>query len=123
MAEFDEKPKHARVVEALMSTRTIREASELSGVPERTLYRIMSNAEFSKLYREARSLAVSIATAKLQKASSLAVHTLSEIMEDAEASASARVSACKTVIDLALRAYELEDLTSRVSALERGINA
>jgi len=119
MAVNSENAKHAKIVEALMCSRTISEASEHAGVPERTLYRIMAQEDFVTLYREARSLAVSIATSKLQKASSLAVDTLSEIMEDVEASPSARVSASKVVIDLAFRAYEIEDIESRLSRLER----
>jgi predicted transcriptional regulator len=119
MAVKSENSKHDKVVEALLSTRTIKEDSERSKVPERTLYRIMSDEDFARLYREARWLSISMASSKLQQISGQAVDTLSEIMTDKEASASARVNASKTVIDLALRAYELEDMESRIARLER----
>jgi len=122
MAGNSENSKHDKIVEALMSTRTISEASERSGVPERTLYRIMSDDEFSRLYRQARWLAISLASAKLQSKTSIAVDTLSEIMSDSEASPSARVNASKTVLEMALRAFEAEDLESRLSRLERELH-
>ena len=59
------------------------------------------------------------ATAQLQQASFMAVKTLKEIMEDPKASASARVMAARTVLEMGLRATEVDDLGSRVSDLER----
>jgi len=123
MAGNSENAKHDKIVEALLSTKTIAEASSRSGVPERTLYRIMSDEDFSRLYRQARWLAISLASAKLQRTSAQAVDTLDEIMTDSEASASARVSASKVVLDMALKAYELEDLEARIARLEREQNS
>jgi hypothetical protein len=39
-------------------------------------------------------------------------------MQDAEAPASARVSAAKAVLETAIKAVELEDLEARIVALE-----
>jgi hypothetical protein len=57
--------------------------------------------------------------AQLQQASFTAVKTLKEIMEDPKASASARVMAARTVLEMGLRATEVDDHGSRLSALER----
>jgi hypothetical protein len=39
-------------------------------------------------------------------------------MQDAEAPASARVSAAKTILETAVKAVEIEDLEARIMALE-----
>jgi hypothetical protein len=40
-------------------------------------------------------------------------------MQDPEASASAKVSAAKNILDTAIRACEIEDLEARITALEQ----
>jgi hypothetical protein len=54
----------------------------------------------------------------LQQAASDAVTTLQGVMTDAETPAPARVTAAKAVLELALKAGEIEDLTARIEALE-----
>ena len=63
--------------------------------------------------------AVTQATARLQHVAVRAVDTLDTVMDDAKATASSRVSAARTALDLAYRAVELEDVEERVTALER----
>ena len=58
------------------------------------------------------------AVAQVQQATSMAVTTLEAIMQDATASASARVSAAKAVLETAIKGVEVEDLETRMTALE-----
>lgn len=58
------------------------------------------------------------ATAQLQQASSLAVKALRDIIQDAQASTSARVTAARTVLEIGFKAVEIEDLERRVAELE-----
>ena len=58
------------------------------------------------------------AVAQVQQATRTAVATLEAIMQDATASASARVSAAKAVLETALKGVEVEDLEARMTALE-----
>ena len=61
------------------------------------------------------------ATARLQQASSDAVTALQSVMNDTEAPAPARVNAAKAVLELAVKAIEVEDLEARVQELERAV--
>ena len=54
----------------------------------------------------------------LQGACSVAVVALTDISQDVNSPASARVSAARTVLELALKGVELEDLIVRVEELE-----
>lgn len=106
-------------IAALISAPSIAEAAKLAGIAEVTLWRWMKDTEFQSYYREARKQAVSQAISKLQKSSSEAVDVLKEVAEDKEASPNARVSAAKTILEMALKASELEDVISRIEELEK----
>lgn len=74
---------------------------------------------FQKKYRAAKRQAVTQAVARLQQATTQAVDTLEAIMGDKDAPAGSRVTAAKTVLEMAVKAVELDDLAARIEALER----
>ena len=55
---------------------------------------------------------------QVQQATGEAVATLRQVMQTADAPASAKVSAAKTILETAVKAVELEDLEARIVALE-----
>jgi transposase-like protein len=111
--------KKEQAIAALLSCPTIGEAARATGISESTLLRWLQQGEFQTHYRDARREAIGQAIANLQKASSEAVKTLQDVMQDTTAPAPARVSAAKIILDGAIKAVELEDLASRVEELER----
>jgi len=114
--------KKERAIIALIEEPTIREAAKVAGVGQTTLYRWLREDEnFQNDYREARRQVVQKAIGALQRATGDAVKTLQDVMRDAEAPASARVSASKTVLEMAIKGVELEDLEARVGRLEEAI--
>ena len=58
---------------------------------------------------------------QLQGACSVTVAALTDISQDSNCPASARVSAARTVLELALKGVELEDLVVRVGELEQQV--
>jgi hypothetical protein len=113
--------RQERAIVALIQQPTIREAAGSLGVNEVTLYRWMREERFEAAYRKARRDAVAQAVARLQESCSTAVGTLLAVMGDGDSSSSSRVSAAKTVLELAFRAFEVEDLEARVTTLEQRI--
>lgn len=69
----------------------------------------------------ARREVVSQAVGQLQAACSVAVVALTDISQDVNCPASARVSAARTVLEMALKGVELEDLAVRVEELEQRV--
>lgn len=109
-------------VVALISQPSIAAAAEAAGISESTLYRWLANdAQFQKLYRDARKELVQQATSQLQRAAADAVKALEDVLRDATASASAKIAAARTILELAFKAAELEDMEARVSELERKV--
>jgi len=110
--------KQELAIAALLSEPTIAAAAEKVGIGEATLWRWLQREDFQADYQRARREAVAQAIAGIQQASSEAVKTLRRIMVDSGAPASSRVWAAKTVLELALKGAEVEDIEKRVTVLE-----
>ena len=114
--------KQEKLIAALLTSATVHTAATAAGVSEPTAYRWMrDDAAFDTAYRTARRQAVQQAVARLQKLSGYAVTTLASIAMDKNAPTSSRVTAASKLLDLALRAVELEEIEARLSALEQVI--
>ncbi|MBU2703184.1 hypothetical protein Ga0466249_004320 [Sporomusaceae bacterium BoRhaA] len=111
--------KHELAIIALLTTSSIAEAAKQAGIGETTLWRWLQMPEFAKRYKEAKRQAVGQAISKLQQATTIAVDTLKNVMQDNESKDSARVTAAKTVLELSFKVIELEDLQAKFEELER----
>lgn len=107
---------------ALITESSIGKAAEKVGIGEATLWRWMQEDGFQELWREMKRQTVGQAISKIQQSATMAVETLEDVMSNRKAPAMARVVAAKTVLDTALKAVEIEDLTARLEALERSAN-
>jgi hypothetical protein len=111
--------KQVAAIPALLAQRTIAAAAHQVGVGERTLLRwLQEDSTFQTAYREARRAVVRQAITQVQRATGEAVETLRSVMQDADAPASAKVSAAKVILETAVKGVELEDLAARIAALE-----
>jgi DNA-binding transcriptional MerR regulator len=114
-------PKQEQSIICLLTAPNITEAARLAGIGERTMLRWLSLGPFQEAYREARRQVVQHAIARLQQVTGEAVETLRQVMQDGNAPASAKVSAARTVLEMAVKAVELEDLEARIADLEEHI--
>jgi hypothetical protein len=110
--------KQEATISALLTQGTLAEAASLAGIGEATLRRWLQRDDFQAAYRRARREAVSQAVAHVQRVSGEAVDTLRTIMNDDEKPASARVTAARVILEMSIKAVELEDLDARIAALE-----
>jgi len=106
-----------QAIAALLETSTLAAAAQRVGVDESTLRSWQKDAEFAESYRQARRDIVSRATDGLAGSFTKAVENLTDIMESSKNDA-ARIAAAKTVINLTLRAIELDDVEERLERLE-----
>lgn len=114
--------KQGRFLEALLASPTIAAAAKKAGISERTGYRwLREDPEFRRRHREAKRQAIEHCTVLLAAGAHGAVAVLLKIANDAAAPASARVAAAGKVLDVALRAVELDDVAGRLEALEAAL--
>ena len=114
--------KQDRAISALLQAETIREAAKEAGLAEATLHRYLKDEGFREAYREAKREIVNHAICFLQRSTGKAVKALVGIIEDMGAPATARVTAAKTILEMALKGVELEDLEKRIAQLEKAVN-
>jgi len=110
--------KQERAIAALLVAPSVTAAAQQIGVNENTLLRWLKDDAFQSDYREARRGVGQQAITQVQRATGEAVETLRSVMQDTDATASARVSAAKAILETAIKAVELEDLEARLVALE-----
>jgi len=111
--------KKDQAIVALITEPTMKAAADKIGITTPTLYKWLKLSEFKAAYREARREAVSVAITRLQQAATEAVEALRAIMNDASKPASARVAAARSILEMAIKAIEIEDLEVRIEELER----
>lgn len=110
--------KQAKALTHLLHEPTLEKAAIAAGIGESTLLRWMKEDAFAVAYRDARRAVVSHSIVQLQGVCGVAVSTLREIAADGNAPASSRVSAARAILDLSLRAVEIEDISSRIETME-----
>src|SRR5919107_1444079 len=111
-------PQQEGAIVALRCDPGLTGAAKAAGVGKVTLWRWMQQPAFQEAYRRARREAVEQARARLQQASGEAVEALRDVMNDQDAPHASRVSAARTVLDMAMRATSEEEVERRLTALE-----
>ena len=129
--------KIERMIVALLTSRTLKEAAESLGVSTRTIMRHQKHEAFQGQYKEVKRALLAQATARLRAESGAAVDALAKVVQTGDAwtepvfyqgkvcgkvkkfSPTARVSAATKILELALRSHEIEDLTERLDNLEK----
>lgn len=112
-------PTKRRVIEALLTTATIRQAAEAAKVGERTIYRWLAEDPIFKaelVRREDQIL--DTATRLLIAGTGKAIQTLYELMNSNRTTDGIKLSAARVWMEQVLKLRELRDIEARLAALE-----
>ena len=115
--------KKEEAVAALLVQRNLEDAARAVGISAKTLLRWMKEPEFDTAYRAAKRTAFGQAIARLQQGSSAAATTLLKLMLDPATPPSTRERCSESVLSLANKAIELENIEARLAAVERATEA
>lgn len=108
-----------RALEALLTCRTLKEVSEVSEVPARTLYHwLHEDADFREAYTGLRQQGLREIADKAGDRAGEALDTLSEIMRDSNERGSVRVSAARAILDIYEKMAWLVDVSEQAAAVE-----
>lgn len=107
-----------KVLAALLTSKTRKEAAKKAGVSERTVYEYLQDEEFARRYDEARRGLVKNATIQLQKGLAPAIDTLSAVVEDETAEPRTRIAAARALLEYGIKYSELSDIYARLDKLE-----
>jgi hypothetical protein len=103
---------------ALLVAKNVREASQASGIAERTLHRWLADARFLLALSSAEGQAIDAATRRLVGLQDKAVGALESILDNPAAHPSLRLRAAVCVLEQLIRLRELRNTEARLAALE-----
>ena len=112
-------PNKEKLLAALLTSRSKKEAAAAAGIAERTMRTYFEDPEFCQRYREAFAGVIEDATRQAQALLMPALSTLQTVMEDEEIPAQARITAAKSIIDYSLKLTEQADVLEQLRELER----
>ena len=110
--------RQTKAIAALVSEPTKKAAAEKAGISESTLRSYLADPDFQKAYKAAFADLVSDATKQAQRSLSPALKTLREIVEDAEETATARISAARSLLEYGLKLTEINDILRDLEGME-----
>lgn len=112
--------KQTAAIRALLdpATPSIAQAAKAAGVSETTLYRWMHEPDFSAALADAQGQAIGEAVRSLTALSQRAIAVVHSVLNDVNASPSARLRAATVALEMLLRLKDSHDFEVRLRALE-----
>lgn len=111
-----------KIMSALLTCNSVREASQLTGISERTIWNARANEDFSRELEERRKNLLDSTCLLLQANIQSAVITASEIMKNPDNSPQVRLNACDLIIRNTCKLTDLTDNKARLDYLLRQLN-
>lgn len=106
-----------RLISALLSCSTNKEAAAVAGISEKQLYNRMKSPEFQTKYSEAKALIVERSVTEIQRHVSKAIDTMAKILDQKDASPQVRLNAADAIIRNSLRMAEQYELRAEILEL------
>jgi DeoR/GlpR family transcriptional regulator of sugar metabolism len=111
--------KEEQIIESLIRSSNVSEASALCNVSTRTIRRYLANPEFRKKLQDAKAELLQDAIDELRRNAKGFASVLVEVAHSEIAPPSAKVAACKAGLSIVIDAHSLEDVMRRIAELER----
>jgi uncharacterized protein (UPF0147 family) len=124
MRTFDQEPlglsaEQRETLEALLAHPTKTAAAKALGISRPVLYRRLADPDLKEAYEEVRRAAIADATDSLQNVAEQAAAVLHALANDPGVPAHVRVTAASKILDMAIKAHELQDVLTRLETLEK----
>ena len=120
MADRGRKNADSALVAALACGATARDAARTTGVAERTIYRRLDDPTFTAQIDAARTEMIARAVGRLAETSTEAADTLRALLT--ASAETVRLGAARSILELAIKLREHDELVSRIEALEASLS-
>ena len=107
---------------AMLTSRTVEEATEKADITRNTAYRYLNNDEWQKEYRQKRNELTDTLTSHLLQLGTQAIETLENNMTDPDATPATKNTTAKTILDYIYSNYDREQIIERLEEIERVID-
>lgn len=112
-----------KILAALLTCSTKKEAATVAGVGVRTIYEYLKDPDFYAEYSEAKRNLIRDASDQIKRSLGPAIETLRNIAADTKAGKTARVQAARTLLEYAIELDKHTAIEDRLAALEQGREA
>jgi hypothetical protein len=109
--------KRAKLINALLTTATVKAAAESLKLNESTVRRALDNPDFQRELRKHCRKLVQGTVARLQEHSAMAGLMLAKLLHSENEAI--KLGAARTILQLAVKGVEVQDLEARIEELER----
>ncbi len=116
-------PKQEKALASLLTEPTIEGVAKVVGISKTTLYQWLKEPAFKAALDEARALLFTDNLSLLKASLKAGVEALRLALTDPDATVANKITAGKTLIELALRANEQLEIEQRLAALESQMTA
>ena len=118
MARFGRR-NDAKLITALAGGASIRGASRLTGISERTIFRRLEDSEFCQQVADARKEMLERAIATLTAVGTRAAKRLEKLLT--AKSENVQLGAARTILETLVKARQGDDVDQRLKAIERNV--
>ncbi|MBW8013750.1 hypothetical protein E0712_04595 [Lactobacillus helveticus] len=118
MAKTSTEQKKQMYLECLLTSSSQKEAYQKAHIAKATAMRYQKDPDFQKQYKEMRRRSMEFTGNRLRELTSKAVDTLSDVMDDPEATPTEQTRAAKIVLDSAFQVANQQDILDRLDKLE-----
>lgn len=115
------KPKQQLFLEALLTARTVDEATKSAGISSSTAYVYLADETFKAELAKRKDESLTHISTRLNHIGHEAVGKLQEVIQDTDATHANHIQASKVVLEFMYRAKEIEDLQERLERMEQAI--
>lgn len=107
-----------KMILALTTCKDIATASNELGITRQAIYNRLQQPAFRQRLQNERQSKFQIANSKLTDKMSVAIETLSSVMNDTEVPPGTRIKSAQILLDICLRTSEQTDIIERITVLE-----
>ena len=113
--------KKEEAIAALLRGQTIQDAAQDCGIGYRTLKTWLASEWFQTEYQAAKRQLLDSTINQLRAVGGEGVAALRDVVVNAESPATARVSAARAILEVLLKAVEIQDISVRLEKLEAAL--
>ncbi len=113
-------PQKEKALAALLMCKNKKDAAASAGITPRAITKYLADPEFQREYAKAFQSLVDDATREAQGALSPAISVLRTIALDEEENSTARIAACRSLLEYGLRLTEFNDILQEIQQITGG---
>jgi hypothetical protein len=110
--------KKAKVLAALLTSNSRKEAAKKAGVSESSIYDYLRDPDFNMKFTEAQGRILEDACNQIQRNLQPAITFLKDVVTDPRTSKAYRIQAARTIIEFSLKFSETVNFEKRLKAIE-----